>query len=551
MNNIKLNKTKKYWLISLIFLVFLAGCEGFLETPPLDVYSDGAFYTTPATAELAVNSVYNVLISDFAVRYLEENGGPLERGALLYPYYAEGAYKACFVGIADANIVLKYVPDIDFGNEEVKKNRLLAEATALRAYYYYILSVYLGPVMKITEPLTYEEVTNIKRPEDVDEIRTFIKSELEASIADLPSKSDTENGRVSKDFARFVLAQEYLVEENWVEAEKYLSQIIETNDYSLLPDFNDIASYDTQGSVCNDWEYTDESIFEVSFIEGMEDFDSDWFDQMTPVDCSGYQYRSERETMAKDYYQRTFLLGSSIDTYTATENENWVNRATGDMVNTVVGDVVNKPVFYEDPRRKSTILKYGDQMICVAQPEVYQTLTNSRYDNYAGNFLFAKYWPTSNVVYAGERGRNYLLMRYAQVLLNYAEVQYRLGHTDVAYQYLNMVRKRAWAGHIESEWKRPDSNNLYPNSNWNILVAQPLLAKGYDKFFVDLINEYFLEFTFEGKTSELMMRWGNRSDIAEAFGYQPEQILPNRIFYGWPIEEVEEHQDNIWQNQGF
>ena len=106
-------------------------------------------------------------------------------------------------------------------------------------------------------------------------------------------------------------------------------------------------------------------------------------------------------------------------------------------------------------------------------------------------------------------------MRYAQVILDYAEVQYRLSNEGAAYDYLNQVRGRAWAGIPEAEWKKSAASDLYPNSDWSIFVKAPLLAKGYDKFMVDLIQEYILEFTTEGVTTPMMMRWGNRPDMAQ------------------------------------
>ena len=93
---------------------------------------------------------------------------------------------------------------------------------------------------------------------------------------------------------------------------------------------------------------------------------------------------------------------------------------------------------------------------------------------------------------------NFIIWRYANVLLDYAEVQYRLGNIDKEYEYMNMVRSRAWKDYPESKWKRNSAEVFESNANWNKVVYPVLAQRGYDKAFIDLIHEYFLEFAHEG-----------------------------------------------------
>jgi hypothetical protein len=356
---------------------------------------------------------------------------------------------------------------------------------------------------------------------------------------------------VSIDFARFILAQEYMLEGNWSEAGKYLNEIINSNDYALLDNYGEISSYDTELGVCDPFEFNDESIFEVSFIEGMEDYSHGWFDQLTPEPCSGSAYRIERAKIDDVFFRRVFLNEYGVNSYVATEYDSWVDREDGKIVEVEVGDDVEKPYYKEDPRRVHTMITYGDEMICVEVPDVYVVLDETNTTKNGPDFLIRKYWPTSDKGYAEKRGRNFILIRYAQVLLDYAEVQYRLGNTGVAYDYLNLVRGRAWAGYPEAEWKKSASTNLYPTSDWTTFVKTPLIGKGYDKFLVDLIHEYILEFTTEGVTTPLMMRWGNRADMAEfLLDAVADKIRSEQTFFGWPEDEINEN-PNIWQNPGF
>jgi hypothetical protein len=146
---------------------------------------------------------------------------------------------------------------------------------------------------------------------------------------------------------------------------------------------------------------------------------------------------------------------------------------------------------------------------------------------------------------------NYLIWRYADVLLDYAEVQYRLGNIVKEYEYMNMVRGRAWKNYPESEWKRIPSVVFQPTAKWNTLVYPVLLSKGYDKAFIDLIHEYFIEFANEGgRSAQLMMRWQNRAYIAEAFGHPASSIFPDRPWFIYPLAEIAKN-PNIIQNPGF
>ena len=271
---------------------------------------------------------------------------------------------------------------------------------------------------------------------------------------------------------------------------------------------------------------------------------------MTPLNCSGNDYRALEKTMNLNYYQNVYLINKEIVSRKVTQDTTWIDQEFGNWQTANAGSTANVNVYTEDPRRKSTVYCYGDQLICMIQPGVYIDYTRSVYVDGGTKFLRRKYWPTSSVQYGGRRGMNYIVARYAHVLLDYAEVQYRLGNDAVAYEYMNKVRERAWTGYPRAMWERTQSGILYPNSFWNTQVYESLRAKGYDKTFIDLMHEYFLEFGSEGQTLLLLMRWGNRADIVQAFGVSPDVIKPEQIWYGYPQEEIDKN-PLIWQNPGF
>jgi starch-binding outer membrane protein, SusD/RagB family len=548
----KSKKIMKYLLHTLLIFSISSACSvDFLETPPRDAYADRAFYINPTTAELAVNAIYNVIASEGIERYWVVEGSLLEERANLFGTIDGNIYNGAYRGINDANVALKYLPGIDFTGKEELQKRLIAEARALRAYYYYMLHMFLGPVPMIDRVLTYEEYSEVERPRDVNVTRKFIRDELIGAIPDLPSRPNTINGRVNKDFARFILAQIYMYDKNWVEAEKVLKDIINTGHYSLLSDYKLISSYDTKGDVASAFEYTSESIFEISLIEGMAgNYSASYNDRTTPLGCSGDDWRDLYRLMHLDVYSNIFLIEDKVVSHTVSQDTMWVHRETGNWITSPAGATVDMPVYHDDPRRVHTVLTFGDIMICPAKPEFYVTLDRNWYVDAGTRFMRRKYWPTSSTNYAGLRGNNFIMMRYAQVLLDYAEVQYRLGNNDLAYEYMNKVRERSWAGYPREMWERKSGDVLFPDARWNE-VAYPILhEKGYDKTFIDLIHEYLLEFSYEAVSTQLMMRWGNRADLAVVFGYSPNNIYPERTWFGYRQAELDKN-PKIWQNPGF
>jgi hypothetical protein len=549
----KLNKTNKYLLaIWLVFILF-SGCnESFLNTIPQDSYADENFYVNSETAELAVTAIYSVFAGDNFGRYWIEKGSMVEESSDTPGYMDSHLYETAYQGINDANIALERISGIDFGENDNLKKRLLAEARALRAYFYSLLHMFLGPVPMITEVLDYDEYRDLERPADVSVTRDFIKSEMLAVIPELPSRTDAVNGRVNKDFARYVLAEIYMFEKNWTEAEKALKEIIDNPYYGLLEDYELVCSYDTKLGVCNPFEYTKESIWEISLVEGVDGLSESFNDRNDPKGCSGDDYRDLYRLMRSDFLESVFIIDKQTETRIVSQDSTWVNRETGFWITTPAGGSVEVPVFVEDPRREHTVLTFGDVMECPVRPEYYVTLDRNWYGNAAEAPIMEKYWPTSSVVYAGRRGMNILLIRLGKVLLDYAEVQYRLGNEAIAYDYMNMVRERAWTGHPRPEWERKPGEILYPDAGWNQDVYPVLSGLGYDKTFIDLIQEYFLELSYEGQTSGLMMRWGPGVfyDIQEAFGatITPDQRV--RVRYGYPLSEIQIN-PNIWQNPGF
>lgn len=537
-------------LCGVLLLSVLPSCNEFLETEPRDRYQTGSFYNSQEAAEMAVTTVYSTLSEgDLYLREIDSFCNMLEEdGNLFTSELSMDIYTKLWKGIADANIALEAIPPIDF--DEQYKNQLLAQVRFLRAFYYHSLSKFLGPLPLILEPMKLEEIYAVKRVENVDVVRDFIIEELLKAEPDLLPKSKTPKGRVTSGAAAYLLANVYMYRENWVEAEKWLKKIIDSEEYRLLDKYEDICSYDTRNEVTTAWEYSDESLLEVGYVEGQPGYYSEYPDRLTPSDCSGNDYRVSQRLMELPFYERVLLIRESEVDKPVLQDSAWFNQKNGEWVQSGSGTIAKIPVYIEDPRRSSIILRWGDQMICVTRPEYYVNFDKIWFKDGNVKFHKRKYWPTSPARFGGQRGMNYIIWRYADVLLDYAEVQYRLGNINASYQYMNLVRERAWREQDGAEWKRFPDKVLFEDGNWHRIVYPILASQGLDKTFIDLIHEYFIEFAYEGRLLDLLMRWRNRDVIAAAFGYASSEIYPDRPWFEYPQDDISKN-PNLNQNPGF
>ena len=169
-------KINKYITISLLPL--LMSCNDWLreDGPMTNRVED--FFTSAETAIQVTNAAYVPLmweyqgtyysefffgdilsddalkggqnISDMADVYDLENFKAITNNAMVLDYY-----RAQYQGIARANLALEQIPamDIDETLTQELKNRLIGEASYVRAYYYFRLVRLWGGVPVVTEPI--------------------------------------------------------------------------------------------------------------------------------------------------------------------------------------------------------------------------------------------------------------------------------------------------------------------------------------------------------------------------------------------------------------
>ncbi|WP_289039598.1 RagB/SusD family nutrient uptake outer membrane protein [uncultured Zobellia sp.] len=389
---------KKYISLTLAVLVLgLVSCEKELIQNPTTTKVADNFYANEAEMEEAVNAVFATLqftgVYDTAMPAVGELPGedaydetPANDGGnygmlddfIVIPQSSliANVWEDTYKGIQRANIVLSRIQEVEFEDAELKQART-GEMLFIRALLYFNLVRTFGDV-----PLIIDEVGN---PQEyfgqsrtpVAEVYTQIISDLEAAEGALPSRNDSNRGRVVKTAAQTLLGKVHLTLGDYSAAKESLLKVVNSNAHDLI-------AVDEVFSVDN--ELNEELIFVVQYASGINS------------------------------------NGEGSDAY---RMFNPTGRQDGGMAGTK-GHGVLKPDFfalYDDADTRKGVF-------------VGQLESGLAYNNKIAV-------PTTVI---GDSPSDWVVLRYADVLLMLAEIENELGNTVEAAAYLNEIRNRADLG---------------------------------------------------------------------------------------------------------
>lgn len=310
-------------------------------------------------------------------------------------------WRSPWVGIGQCNTTIQSMNNAE-GMSEKTRNQCMGEALFLRAHYYYVLVRLYGGVPLRTEPYDPSTSTDIAR-NSKEEVYNQIIADCEEAIRLLPTKDmyDADNvGRACKEAAMAMLADVYLTlapqNRSYYEKVVTLCEQIEGLGYSL----EGCKYEDNFGEKANNGA---ESLFEVQFSGNTE------------YDFWGNNPQS-----------------SWLSTFMGPRNSDFVAGSWG--WNQPTQEFVNQ---YEDGdlRKDVTIFYAGCPQF--DGKDYKATYSNTGYN--VRKFLVRKsFSPEFNT-----NSANFVVYRYADVLLKRAEALNELDRTSEAYDYINEVRHRA------------------------------------------------------------------------------------------------------------
>lgn len=320
-------------------------------------------------------------------------------------------WQACYEGVNRANYMQQY-KDKNPGGQTITfvgKDALYGEVYFVRAYYYFTLVKMFGGVPLFTDRrLTLSDQNNIQRATAAD-VYKQIETDLTNAIAVLPSVQ-VEKGRATKYAAQALLGKVYLYQNKFAPAAAMLDNVINSNAFTLVSDFNSIFLPSGENGP--------ESVFEIQYSNGSATYD--W----------GHVTRGQGNYAVQQCGVRG-LNGSAAMPY----NPGWsTNLPTQNLAAAFAPG---------DKRKDVTILDI--EAYKNANPGLGITYQVAPYQN--TGLYNQKYLPrkgeTSGQVELNY-SNNYRTIRYADVLLMAAEAYNKSGNDVKAQNYLNQVRRRAF-----------------------------------------------------------------------------------------------------------
>ncbi len=417
---------KKFNIIRslLVFAVsVLMGCEdGFdtgLDLEPTGAVSETIFWQDENDARLAVNAIYNELDNPQMVIELDGITDLGFRSASNVPTFNDvrlgeidpsngaitGIWIRYFRGIRKANNVILNIGLLESGDPEVLA-RLEAEARFLRAYYYTQLTSLWGDVPLILEPL---EINDQRPANSKADIVAFIIDELDDIVNSnaLPeSYSDGSIGRATHGAALTLKARVALRNNMYQVVVDATTAVMDLGIYSLYPNYGELFQFAGQNS--------EEVIFDRQYAVGGNTYNAFGYSAATigggsvvePMNglYEKYDFKGPKnpnnpfENIDPRWDFTTYYTGQPIGTSTF---NSWPTSNTPDRISSTEFSTVYG----------YNLKKWVDYNVYSANPD-------------AGSI-------------------NMILMRYADVLLMYAEAKIELGDIDASvYDAINQIRQR-------------------------------------------------------------------------------------------------------------
>lgn len=417
-------------LAALVF-VLAVGCESFLEPEPESFQTTATFYQTPGHFEQAINGVYVQTRSLFGGEHYRnkvERRGPTltDHFDVNYPRTVEGMpqieeweitvdnpsintlWQQVYDVVKEANVILGRIEEVEFEDTDLR-DRIVGEALTMRAMAYWLAAQTWGDVpLILEEPRSPEEAAEIEGGRaPVEEVYDQIIGDLTEVVDNgyLPlSYSGGDAGRITEGAAQFLLGRTYLLTEDYEDA---LIQFEDLDDgrYALLSDYREIFNPANKNN--------EETIFELQYNPDISGQGS-WgvYNHILPITAT-------RDDLIPEESDAFIPLGSMMPT----------------------PDVIMS--YEEDDARFEATIAWHEHPDNSGSHEIAWPLRTD--DSAAGDsiaYLHKYYWP-DEVDDNGEGLNNWVMFRFADVLLSAAEAHWQLGNAGEAETYLNRVRERA------------------------------------------------------------------------------------------------------------
>jgi starch-binding outer membrane protein, SusD/RagB family len=408
-------------------LLFMSCKKNFLDRKPLDELVDETFYINEGTLQLAVNGCYAYLKGKATLDMENLGDNMLNSSVNDYQRIASGNFASDlgtinsewttdYDGIRRCNAFLENYKRAE-GRDDVKE-AMAGEVRFIRAYLYFYLTQFYGDVQLIKKTLLTTDPEVYGARNNKTEVVDFILSELDSSAVKLPlAQTGVNLGRITKGAALALKARVALYNQQYAVAEKAAKDVMDLGIYQLYTTANPATAYNDfftyKGKLKNGT--NKETILA----------------RMHLLDVS--MHNMSREAQVPDQASRWNPTKSLVDAYLCTDG---LPITQSPLYSEVKYDSIFRN---RDPRMTQTILQPGSAWggrqdgKNLASTATWGTFTTPKWiSNKLGcvtitGFYFTKYVELSTVAQVGRDENDIHLIRFAEVLLTYAEARLEQG----------------------------------------------------------------------------------------------------------------------------
>ena len=458
-------------------MTLTTSCEDQLDIEQKGVIPSEKFYQTDADAEAALVAAYEGFMCNVVGRnhdgggpgiytpykiitnmcgddvlYASGNYGDHEFSGMLneFRYDAEAEvpkfmYTGLYLSVYTCNLVTDHFQNA--ADTPVKK-RCVAEARVLRAFDYFLLAnlwnnpPFIDHVLAGTD-LPYNCNKDPENPMDHKQLIQWVAKECEEAAADLDERKGTDDKdgavKVTKGFAWALAGKAYLFAGEYDKAKTALKKVIDSGKYALVPGDRYMDNFHIEG------DGNEEKVFEINF-----EYNAGKGAWAGMIQRSSWMESNAWNWRAGNFVKSPQSVYSGIDgwgglgvpqwfgdEFYANDGDSYRLKATLKHID----DAVYK-MEYADPALNAMSVEEKMKSKEVGINDPVQGL----YDNsfwLAFKQIIRKADTDGNKYGDNIRLNNYVVMRYAEVLLNYAEACLNTGDQSEAKKYINMIQERA------------------------------------------------------------------------------------------------------------
>ena len=482
---------KKKVLYSTILSLALTGtvtftsCESQLDIEQKGATSTEQFYKTDADAEAALVAAYEGFMCNVVGRQPDVSGsmGIYTPQKLILNmcgddvYYASGnygdhedagclnefrndtealvprlMYSGLYLSVYTCNLVLDHFAE---SADTPVKRRCVAEARVLRAYDYFLLANLWGNPPLVLHQLSADALPfncdkDPENPMTHEQLIEWVAKECEEASGDLDERKSTSDKdgavKVTKGFANALAGKAYLFAGQYDKAKAALKKVIDSGKYALVPGDKYMDNFHIEG------DGDEEKVFEINF-----EYNAGKTGWSGMIQRSSWMEANAMNWRAGNFVVSPQSVYSGIDGWGGLGVPQWF----GDEFHENDGDSYRFKATLKHIDDAVYNMEYADSKLNEMSVEQKKTSKSVGIkDDVQGLYGNSTWLAFKTVIRAADtegqkygnniRLNNYLVMRYAEVLLNYAEACLQTGDNAEAKKYINMIQERAGSKTISS-----------------------------------------------------------------------------------------------------